>query len=425
MLRIIRELTPLCRVLCSSDYDRAIELLQAVLPFRVLEYSSADEYNGWVIPPKWDLKEARVIKDGRVVWDGLQHPLAVISLSRSFRGTVDLDMLKQHLHYDHRYPDAIPFHFRQQYRSWDRDWGFCVPRNLYERLEPGQYDVIIETEEAEGVLKVLDFTHRGEVEDTFAFVAHLDHPGMANDDLSGCAVGIELFHKLSQRVTKYTYKLLIVPEIIGSEYYLGRTISDNRNNLLESLFLESLGTSTQLALQQSRTGGSCVEWAVGQALENVGASYRKGAFRSIIGNDETVWEAYGIPMASLSRFPYPEYHCDRDDLSIISSEALAEAARVLLETIDLLETTIVVRKIFHGTICLANPKYDLYIDPGQPALGTLSSAGEKKLRLLMDIIPTLDYPVFLRQLARETDLPESAIRQYLDKWAEKGLLELR
>ncbi len=62
--------------------------------------------------------------------------------------------LSEHLHYDHRYADSLTFHFRGLFRSWNRDWGFCVPQHLYDSLEPGDYDVRIVTREAPGVLKV-------------------------------------------------------------------------------------------------------------------------------------------------------------------------------------------------------------------------------------------------------------------------------
>ena len=126
MMQLLFDLTPLNRVFCSRDYDKAIEYIRGILPFRVLKFSSNMEHNGWVIPPKWDVKEARIIKNGDVIYDGLKNPLSVLALSRSFCGEIDCDELKQHLYYDHRYPDAIPYHFRQEYQSWLRDWGFCV-----------------------------------------------------------------------------------------------------------------------------------------------------------------------------------------------------------------------------------------------------------------------------------------------------------
>jgi hypothetical protein len=62
--------------------------------------------------------------------------------------------------------------------------------------------------------------------------------------------------------------------------------------------------------------------------------HRTGGFEEVVLNDEYVWEAYGIPMAALTRFPYPEYHTDRDDVALMSEERLEEAVAVLLAAIE-------------------------------------------------------------------------------------------
>lgn len=425
MLSILKDLTPLNRVFCSNDYDKAIAYLQKILPFKVIGYKPADEFNGWVIPPKWDVREAKILKNGKVIYDALQHPLRVISLSKSFHGAVDHKELRKHLYYDCRYKNAVPYHFRQLYRSWCRDWGFCVTKDFFDELEHGKYEVIIETEESEGELKVLDYTHHGSLKETFAFVAHLDHPGMANDDLAGCAVGVEFLRRLSRRPTKYSYKLLLLQEIIGSEYYWGKTNLENKENILESAFLEMLGTNTQLALQASRNEGSNLEYAITKAMNSFGTSYRIGPFKSIVCNDEYIWETYGVPMSSLSRFPYPEYHTDRDNFSIMSEKSLEEAVNILLKTIECLESSVLIFKKFQGNICLSNPKYALYIDPGQVAFGDLPRENVKKMRLLMDLIPTLHQPTTVQALSSRVGLSEVDVMAYLQKWVEKGLLELK
>ena len=424
MMKILKDLTPLNRVVCSSDYDRTIVYLREVLPFKVIEYSAGDEYNGWIIPPKWDVKEAKIIKDGRVIYDGKWHALAVISLSRSFRGKVGLEELKKHLHYDHRYDDSITFHFRQLFRSWSRDWGFCVPKTFYDALKEGEYDVIIETEESDGILKILECTHRGSLDETFIFGANLDHPGVANDGLAGSVVGIELFKRLSSKRTKFSYKLALVQGIIGSEYYLGKMQQAEREKILEGVFLEMLGSRTQLALQESMDGKSNMEYAIAKALASLGTSCRTGTFESIIINDEYIWEAYGIPMASLSRMPYPEYHSERDNLSIMSERSLNEAVEALEKAVNILESSSLVYKKFNGNICLSNPRYDLYIDPGQIAFGDAVNDETRKMRYLMDMVPTLDKPVTTRWIADKIALPESAVVEYLQKWADRGLLDI-
>lgn len=425
MMKILEDLTPLNRVMVSVDYDKTIQYLLNILRFKVLEYPSSVNHNGWIIPPKWDVKEAKIIKDSEVIYNGTGHALAVIALSKEFRGNVDLDELKKHLHYDHRYDDAIPFHFRQQFRNWNRDWGFCVPKSFYERLEAGDYEVIIETEESEGILKILEYTHQGRLDETIVIGGNLDHPGVSNDGLAGCVVGIELFRRLRARSTKYTYKLVLVQGIIGSEYYLGKMNADERKKLIEGVFLEMLGSRTQLALQESRDGLTNSAYALAKVMDANRISYRRGAFEEIIINDEYIWENYRIPMVSFSRFPYPEYHSNKDNMSIMSEAALNEAVEILWSAIDVLESSPLIIKEFEGNLCLSNPKYDLYIDPGQIAFGEVVSEQRKKMRFLMDLIPTLDKPVTVRVLADRVGLPEDVVLQYLSKWAEKRLVELK
>lgn len=425
MMEILHDLTPLNRVICSSDYDRTIEYLREILPFRVIEYHADEEYNGWVIPPKWDVKEAKILKDGKVIYDGKWHALAVISLSQRFHGKVDLQELKQHLHYDHRYDDSIPFHFRQLFRSWQREWGFCVPKTFYDGLQEGEYEVVIETEESQGSLKMLEFTQKGELGETFTFCANLDHPGVANDGLAGVVVGMELFRRLAGKSTKFTYKLVLAQGIMGTEYYLGKQAKNERERILECACLWMLGSQTGLALQESRGANSNLEQAMAAVMGGLEIPYRRGAFESIIINDEYIWEAYGIPSCSLSRMPYPEYHSSRDTCSLMSEACLEEAVGVLEKTVELLEASSLVYKKFEGNICLSNPRYDLYIDLGQVAFGDAPSDERRRLRLLMDLIPTLQRPVTTKSLADRVGLEEARVSDYLSRWAAKGLLEIR
>lgn len=415
--QIVKDLYLKNRNFCSTDYDFCLDYLNGLLPLKIHTFSPNDEFNGWKIPPKWDLIEGMIRFNGKTLLE-VDHPLQVIGLSAPFKGVVTEEVLRQHLHYDHRNPQLIPYHFRQNYRPWERSWGFCVSKQFYDSLQTGDYEVAIETRESPGYLKVAEHHKVGEHPETFAFVAHLDHPGMANDDLAGVAVGIELFRRLQKQRTKFSYRLVIVQEIIGSVFYF----RNPPENILESCFLEMLGTDTPLAFQASREGKTQLERSLLSALKPI--SHRIGSFRSIICNDEIVWESQGIPMASLSRFPYPEYHSEKDNLSIIKNEALEESIQVLQKGIADLEQSTLVRKKFKGVLALSNPEFNLYIDPGQPAFGTVAPETTQKLRLLMDLLPMYPNPFFLESLAQDVDLSSSVVLEFLKLWENKGLVEL-
>jgi len=423
-MQILRDLTPLDRAVCSRGYDRAVEYLCEELPFRMISIPSSFQHNGWVIPPSWDVEEARIVKDGHTVYNGANHPLGVIALSSSFSGKVSLEVLKSHLHYDHRDPDSIPFHYRQQFRSWSRDWGFCLPKRIFDQLVPGEYEVIIRTAETPGAMKILECKHQGALDSTIVLGGNLDHAGVANDGLAGCVVGMEVLRRLQGRRTKFSYKLVLSPGIIGSELYLAGLTQVERSQLLEGIFLEMLGSATPLAVQDSRRSMVSTLHALRGSLDALGLPYRTGPFESIIVNDEYVWENYGIPMLSLSRFPYPEYHSSRDNVEIIREESLNDAVEALIGTVERLEASPIVLKKFVGNICLSNPQYDLYVDYGQIALGDSLSEQRRRLRHLMDFVPALDRPVSVKALADHIGLEEGEALEYLGRWAEKGLIDL-
>ncbi len=424
MMEMLEDLTPLGRAVCSLGYDEAVRYLGDVLPFRVISVDASREHNGWVIPPSWDVEAATIVKDGRVVYDGAAHPLGVIGLSRSVAETVDLEELKRHLYYDHRDDESIPFHYRQFFRSWERDWGFCMPKRVFDALGPGDYEVTIRTKESPGVLKILEYTHQGALDHTIVLSGNLDHAGVANDGLAGCVVGIEVMRRLRGRKTKFTYSLVLSPGILGSEYYLAELTGAERSRILEGIFLEMLGSDTPLAVQESRRDMVDVLYALKASLDRMGLGYRTGPFESIIVNDEYLWENYGIPMLSFSRFPYPEYHSSKDGVDRIREASLDEAVDALMGAIDVLEDSPMVVKQFEGNVCLSNPKYDLYVDYGQVALGDEVTDRKRRMRSLMDLVPALDRPVSVRALADHVGVSEAETLAYLERWAAKGLVAL-
>ena len=99
---------------------------------------------------------------------------------------------------------------------------------------------MIKTEFDKGTMKIGEVVVPGKQEICIVLCAHLCHPHMANDDLSGVAVGIDVMRELLKRNDlRYTYRFIVLPETIGSAAYLSNN-EDLIPKMKGGLFLEML-----------------------------------------------------------------------------------------------------------------------------------------------------------------------------------------
>lgn len=426
MFELLKKLYPLRMAPVSEGIDEVVDILLKELDFKVHEYESGLEHNGWTIPQKWKSVNAEILKDGVRIYNGMEHPLGVIGYSTSFNGKIPLKILKEHLFFHPELKDSLVYHCDYFYKQWKKDWGFSVSKNFYESLEEGEYEIILETIFEQGTLKVLDFFLPGEKEETIILNAHNCHAGQANDDISGVVVGIEIFKRLAIREKrKFSYKLIIAPEHYGTIFYLANQDKSVINTFLYAIFLEMLGNENRFALQESFTGESLIDKVAHHYLKNHFPDYYSAKFRKIVGNDETVWEGPGfeIPCISLSRWPYPQYHSDKDNEDIISEERLEESVQAVIGIIDILETNTTMKRHFDGLVALSNPKYDLYISTFDPSIRTTISDKQKNWNYLVDcIIRYFDEKITILDIANKHNLDYFEVYSYVKKFEEKGLI---
>ena len=422
---LVEKLYPFAYSVTSRDSDRAVEAFRSELPFDVHEFASGLELNGWLVPPEWRVLKAEIRRDGKIVYDGMKSPLGVITLSKSFVGKVDLPKLKEHLYFSSESPDAIVYHWTALYRPKDRSWGFCVPRNLYESLEEGEYEVNLLSEEKLGTMKVLDYTLPGDSAEMILLNAHNCHPYQANDDISGCAVGIRVLQALAERPSRrFTYRLVIAPELIGTAFWLDK-LGESARQLRYTIMLKSVGNSRPLRLQESFTGSARIDCAAHYVFKSRFGNYDSGKFRTIYGNDETVFEApgYEIPSISLTRFPFFGYHTDLDTPELLGEDALQETVATTLAIIDTMEMDISPRFMLKGLVSLSNPRYDLYLAAPAPGVDKEDyEAVSARWNLLMNCLPReLDGKTPLLDIANRYELPLDQLYDYVAKWIDKSL----
>ncbi|HEX9596844.1 MAG TPA: DUF4910 domain-containing protein [Anaerolineales bacterium] len=339
MLQLIEELWFLKRDLISDDYDRALARLAAEVPMQIHEVPSGTQAWTWTVPQKWTCHAAYLeTLDGERLIDYAEHPLHVVSYSQPFEGQLTREELLPHLHTHKQLPEAIPFVF-----TYYKDtWGLCAPQTLIDGLTADRYRVHIDTSFEPGALKIGEVFVPGAVEDCFVLAAHLDHPAMVNDDLTGVVVGLEVMRALlAGPQPHFSYRLLLFPETVGSVAYLSQN-EDLIPTMRAGLFLEMLGNAAPHALQTSFQPERVSDQVLQAAFRAAEPDGYIGPFRSIIDNDERQFNAPGvrIPMLSLSRtenpaseetrfYPYPGYHSSLDTPEIVS-QARLEASRDLV-----------------------------------------------------------------------------------------------
>lgn len=423
MMELIEELWFLKRNLVSDDYDSALARLVKEVPMTIHEVASGTKVWTWTVPEKWTCHEAYLeTLDGKRIIDVANHPLHVVSYSQSFDGEVSRTVLLDHLHVHPHLPDAIPYVFN----VYQRDWGLCASQTLRDSLNDERYRVVIRTEFTKGTLKVGEILVPGERKECFVIAAHLDHPAMVNDDLTGVVVGLDAARRLQAwPKPHYSYRFLFLPETLGSIAYLSQH-EKLIPSMLGGLFLEMLGNDAPHALQLSFQPVSAADSCLVAAIKGAEPGAYVGAFRTVIDNDERQFNAPGVrvPMLSLSRVvdphlpasrfrPYHEYHSSLDTPATVSVERLEASVKLVLEMLAAFDHNRYVVNKFQGEVFASG--YDLWVDYKADA------AGHKRRFEIMDRCDGTRRPA---DIANELGLSFQDVWQVVEKLFEKDLVLL-
>ena len=431
IIEIIKKLYPFEYSIVGKGNDEAIKTFKKYLPFKIFSFNSDTTFNGWKVPRAFKVMKADLIKDGKIIYDGKLNPFAVPIHSKSFVGTVNFKKLKKHIFFSNSLKDAIPYNWTGLYKDNSSHWGFCMSKQNFLRLKKGTYKVNLITKSVKSKMKVLEYTLKGKSKETIIINAHNCHPYQANDDISGCAVGIEIIKKLSKIKNRfYTYKLLLAPELTGTIFWLNK-IKDESKNIKYSILLKSVGNNNRVKLQKSYQNTSSIDLIASKILREKFRKFKIGKFREIYGNDETVFNSpgYNIPTISITRYPFKEYHTNKDTPETLNEKKLKEIKNYVLKIIYELEK-IKKRKTlkvnFKGLISLSNKKYNLYLNAKSPGIDKKKyRLIDRKWNLLMNNLPNdVSYQnLSVEEIAEKYQLPTTLVKKYINKWVSKKLLK--
>jgi aminopeptidase-like protein len=422
MMEIVEKVTPLPRDIVSSGIDSALDALSQLVPMTVHEYPSGTPCFTWIIPEKWTCLEGWLeTLGGQRLLDYRENPLHVMSYSDPFDGEVSREELLAHLEVHPYVPSAVPF----SYSYFRRRWGLCCSRDLRDSLRDERYRVCIKAGRSFSTLKVGEVIVPGASDSGFVLCAHLDHPGQANDGLSGVAVGIEVMRRLlADPSPRHTVRLLIVSETFGSLAWLSNHM-DLVPGLHAGIFLEMLGLEYPHALQYSKKKDTVWDRIAREVLQSADPRSWADDFLKVVTNDDRQFNAPGIrvPMLSLSRvkeacgtgegWPFAEYHSDLDNAARVSAESMNESVEMVLSILGSWDRQTVPMPLYQAEPCLT--RFGVHFDfTSNPKLATQ----------LFDVMHAIDGRLSMEEISIATGVDMDLLESVLKKLAASGLVRL-
>jgi aminopeptidase-like protein len=416
MYALAADLYPICRSITGDGVRQTLKHLQQVIPLQIFEVPSGTEVFDWEVPREWNVRDAW-IKDpsGKKIINFQEHNLHLLNYSLPIHQKMDLATLKPHLYTLPEQPEHIPY--RTSY--YQENWGFCLAHRQYEELKDGIYEIFIDTTLEDGFLTYGELLIPGTLDEEVLFSAHICHPSLANDNLSGIGLLTYLAEWLLERENRYTYRFLFIPGTIGSITWLAQHESEIQR-IKHGLVVSLVGDAGAFTYKKSRRGNATIDRAVQHVLEHSGYPFQVIDFFPY-GYDERQFcsPGFNLPIGNLTRSQfgqYPEYHTSADDLQLIRPEYLEASFSVYQQVVEVLEGNIYPYSL--------NPKCEPQLGKRGLYAAIGGQSDQKALQMAMLWLLNLaDGDHSLLDIAERAAIPFSTIQKITQILMEKKLLK--
>ena len=338
MYSLVEQLYPVCRSISGDGVRATLQHIGQSIPIEVHEVPSGTTVFDWTVPREWNIREAWIKgPDGAKIVDFADHNLHVVSYSIPVHERLSLDELRPRLHSLPDRPDWIPY--RTSY--YEDNWGFCLPHNVLAALPDGEYEVYIDSTLDDGALTYAECLVRGKSDEEVLLSAHICHPSLANDNLSGISLLTRLGKALQATETHYSYRLIFAPGTIGSITWLARN-AERAKRIRHGLIVSCVGDAGGPTYKRSRRGDALIDRAVAHVIRISAPNGIVEDF-SPYGYDERQYcsPGFDLPVGLFERSKYgafPEYHTSADNLDFVDSEHLETSYRLVAQVVEILET---------------------------------------------------------------------------------------
>jgi len=415
-----RSLFPITRSITGEGVRTTLEFISRKIggDFILNEVPTGTEVFDWVVPYEWNIRDAWVENEqGERIIDFQSNNLHLMGYSEPVDQWLDLEELQQHLYSLPEQPEAIPY-VTSYYK---RRWGFCLSEQHRQSLEPGRYRAVVDADFKPGVLNYGELVIPGESSQEVFLSTYVCHPSMANNELSGPVVTTAIARWLqSLPDRRYTYRIVFIPETIGSLTYLSRNLDHLKTHVIAGFNVSCIGDDRCYSYLPSRAGNTLADRAARHALHHIDSNYLRYTWLDR-GSDERQYCAPGIdlPVASIMRSKhgkYPEYHTSLDDLSLVTPSGLEGGYNALKSAIEAIEINC--RPM---ATCLGEPKMS---KRGlRPTLSRVDSIEEDNI-LIMHLLTYSDGERDLIEIADLINIPIKRLGEMVRLLADQSLIRI-
>ena len=421
MYDLAEELFPIPRSITGNGVRQTLSIIKRELPLlKIREIDSGTKVFDWDVPLEWNCNDAYIITpEGKKITHFLKNNLHLVGYSVPVNRTISLNELNDHLYSLPSKENAIPY-VTSYYK---KNWGFCITHKERELLKDGQYKVVIDSTLEKGSLtygEIIIPSDSGTEKEVF-LSTYICHPSMANNEISGPVVTISLVKFiLKNRDRRYKYRIMFIPETIGSIAYLSMNYSEMKRNIVAGFNITCVGDSRSYSYIPTISGDTLSDNALKHTLKHNVDNYITYSYMDR-GSDERQYNSPGIdiPVACFCRSKYgeyPEYHTSLDNLSLLSPDSLYESYILLKKTILCIEDDIVLKSLI---LCEPNlGKRGLY--------SNISQVNSRRpiSKNILDIISYCNGDRTLLEVANIIDISMSEIKKIATIMISNKLVEV-